>query len=338
MEIPFLAMDELEFNPLSTEYDFWSFGSSIGFFNEHEGLGRLWPQQATACLIQSWLYFGTLSALLKHQVGHAQIMGAAGRIVDSEPIMEAIGDFASQEQAHKDKLHNFETRPVLIVSSSARRSSYQQVDDLKEIREAKAQVVSIMNQAATTVHYLDRAYNVHAGDTLSVIILSVKTLLSTLGHIYANIWESESPVNARRLAFVPYAEASQDFVLPAARGLMRWYESLGWCPAQTAQFMTLPYSAAYFFARLPRTRRDHSNCTNKCLGWNSHEGHQVSQHRSQDCQCLTLTVSTVDIVRIISAGGVPLVTLTDHGKRLEIINKKRSDCLLGLYCESATHA
>jgi len=82
---------------------------------------------------------------------------------------------------------------------------------------------------------------------------------------------------------------------------------------------TFSYQTAQYFAKLPRpgsARIIQETCSKKsCRGCNSPHGHTSARHATDTCACPTISISLVDVAKVIQGGYIPLVSIEEDVHR-----------------------
>jgi hypothetical protein len=255
-------------------------------------------QRSIAAFIQEWLYFGLLAALC-----NTTIEG-----------------------------YNFSTpgkRRFRVISSELVRSKLidMQLSVLQLPEKKRADVLQrhrrILSNANEAVHWVESHFTVrsNSSDLIDLMVLSAKVLIGTISRSYD--WASaqdSGPQKAIGLDWFDVAHRQGDQLTAAGRAIEVKMIENGWCVHQIHKVLsTFSYQTAYYFAKLPRpgsARLVHENCSKKsCRGWNSEPGYTSARHATDTCTCPTISISSVDVAKVIQGGHIPLVSIEEdvHG-------------------------
>jgi hypothetical protein len=256
------------------------------------GLNLDQPQEQVASFIQSWLYFGLLSAILKSSI----------------------------EQSKFEERVPHSQWPSIVMSRRSARL-FRMIcttlwSTLMEKMLHPQSPAELLVVAAHAINVVEQYFHNNCTELLATVCLAVKILLSALATILGRTRKFDatfsSVLNRYHFATHPFLEGAEIATMPPSSLILKKHMlENGWCRSQALDILvSFDYTTAYFFARLPRTASlslDHSRCDLvKCFGWNSKPEGQT-RHRSPDCTCGTVKVSTNEVASIIRKGGIPLV-------------------------------
>jgi len=255
-------------------------------------------QGSIATFIQEWLYFGLLAVLCDITIRGCDF---------STPGKRQFGVVSSE--LVKSKLINMQLSVLQLPE--------------KERADVLQRHGMILLEANKAVHWVESHFNVHSNssDLIDLIILSVKVLIGTISRPYDWARAQDSwPPRAIGLDWFDVAHRQGDQLTAAGRAIEVKMVENGWCVHQIHKVLsTYSYQTAYYFANLPRpgsTRIMHETCSKKsCRGWNSQTGHTSARHATDTCACPTISISSVDIAKVIQGGYIPLVSIEEdvHG-------------------------
>jgi hypothetical protein len=265
-------------------------------------------QGSIATFMQEWLYFGLLAALCNTTIKGYDL----------------------------SKLGKRQSR---VVSSGLVRSMLinLQFSVLKAPKKERANVLQrhrrILWRANEAAHRFERQFAVRSdsSDSIDLILLSVKVLIGTISRSYD--WaraENSRPQKAVGLGWFDVAHRQGDHLAGAGRAIELKMTENGWCIHQIHKVLaTFSYQTAYHLAKLPRPRSArlvHESCSKKsCTGWNSKPGHTSASHATDTCTCQTISISSLDVAKVIQGGHIPLVSIEEdvHGSlSLKLHTKK----------------
>lgn len=254
------------------------------------------PVEDSASLVQSWLFFGLLAEL-------------TGMLVDRQSILHP------DARQRKSKL-----RIASSSEGSKSRISSQKIRDIVQIGVDNVELID----------RLDCAWEY----PMPIVLLSIKILLCDLAamrvdrsKIYSSPWDGglEEP---RLLPCPPGA----GFRLSSAKALEGLMLAKGWCPSQVHRIgWTCDYSMMHYLSSIDRTsneKRIHGSCSPKhCQAYNSAPESYVTSHTVSGCQCSFMVAPTEQLTKVISSGGVPLISLHEasHGKLAIQVHTSKAD-------------
>ena len=288
----------------SIEYDFrglHDFPTRHGFTsNELRDLDHR-PAEVSASFVQSWLFFGLLADL-------------TGTVVDRQSVLHSSAHHFGCGRRPASHLHD-PYHPELGIRTSANLKNSEKRKLSRKIR-ANVQI------GVDNVQRIDQL-NVANEHPMPLILLSVKMLLcdfaamrvGRLG-VYSAPWDIEQwgPL------LLPY-QPDSSFISSSAKVLQSMMISKGWCPSQIHRVgSTCDYSMMHYLSNIDRRipeKMAHISCSsNHCQAYNSDPDTYVTSHTFFDCQCSFIAAPTEQLNKIISSGGVPLISLHEgtHGK------------------------
>lgn len=267
-----------------------------------------------AGFIQSWLYFGLLAVLSDNTInGH---------------------DFSTPGKRWSTVVSSDLVASVLInMKLSVLRLPRQKCMDV--LRRHKTLLVN----ADEAARWAESHFTQRSSDLVDLILLSVKVLIGTISHSYDiahdNMFEQ---LCGTSLQWHDIAQRRGDKSKAADRALETKMMENGWCIHQTHKVLsTFSYQTAYYFARLPRPksgRLGHETCTKTlCRGWDSKPGFTSARHATDTCTCPTISISSVDVAKVIRSGQIPLVSIEEdlHGSLTLKLHTKTRYVRLYLY-------
>jgi hypothetical protein len=255
-------------------------------------------QDPKATFIQEWLYFGLLAVLCNTTIkGYdlSKLGKRQARVVSSGLVRSMLIDLQFS---------------VLNLQSKERA----------DVLQRHRRILWRANEAA---HRFERHFAVrhNSSDSVDLILLSIKVLIGTISRSYD--WaraENSRPQKAIGLGWFDIAHRQGDQLTGAGRAIELKMAENGWCIHQIHKVLsTFSYQTAYHFAKLPRpgsARLVHEGCSKKsCRGWNSNPGHTSASHATDTCTCRTVSISSVDVAKVIQSGHIPLVSIEEdlHG-------------------------
>jgi hypothetical protein len=265
-------------------------------------------QGSIATFIQEWLYFGLLAVLCDTTIAgyDFSIPGKSRfRVVSSDLV--------------KSKLVNMQLSVLQLPEK-----------DRAGVLQRHKRILSEANEAA---HWVESHFTIrsNSNDLIDLIVLSVKVLIGTISRSYdwARTQDSQTQ-KAIGLDWYDVAHRKGDQLTAAGRAIEVKMIENGWCVHQIHKVLsTFSYQIAYYFAKLPRpgsARLVHEACSKKsCRGWNSQPGQTSARHATDTCTCPTVSISSVDVAKVIQSGHIPLVSIEEdvHGSlSLKLHTKK----------------
>jgi hypothetical protein len=265
-------------------------------------------QGSIATFIQEWLYFGLLAVLCDTTI----------TVYDfSTPGKRGSGVVSSE--LVKSKLINMQLS-VLRLPETERA----------DVLQRHGRILSDANEA---VHWVESHFTLRSdlSDLIDLIVLSVKVLIGTISRSYDCAHTPDSrPQKAIGLDWFDVAHRQGNQLTAAGRAIEVKMIKNGWCVHQIHKVLsTFSYQTAYYFAKLPRpgsARLVHEICSTKsCRGWNSQPGHTSARHATDTCTCPTVSISSVDVAKVIQGGHIPLVSIEEdmHGSLSLRLHTKR---------------
>ena len=287
LRIPILCDDEDEYDGCS----FMNFPCRRGWANPSNSLGWLQCEDdELARRVQSWLYFGLLSAFCDHTISRAFLC----RIDEFTGIR-----YLSTAKLHQvlDKRRNLEDGRMLLKEAL-------QCSELVEQRVASS--TGPLHLISCSVRVLLQTLNSTQG-------LRIKTISSTQRYHIGQRWPFK------------WSEGLFDgWNISPAKAISYRMAALGWCPAKISDF-SQKYSCSmlYYISGLPVEQGiDHSQCTKlACSAYNIDESSYVPQH-TQACggrNCSPIEVTSSSVSSIIEDGfGIPLISCSiNPGGRIQ---------------------
>ncbi|KAH5429435.1 hypothetical protein HBI32_070870 [Parastagonospora nodorum] len=289
--------------------DEWlKFRNQCPFLDDFGTLDIISSQGKIAEFIQSWLYFGLL-AVLSNKVITGRDFSTSGKhwskVVSSDLVASTLVDMK------------------LTVLRMPR----------DECMNALRRHKTLLVEAEVAARWVESHFFRSSSELIDLIILSVKVLIETISTSYDcahnNMFEH---LCGTSLQWYDTAKSGGDHSKAADRALESKMMENGWCLHQTCKVLsTFSYQTAYYFARLPRPRSaglGHELCTEKsCKGWDSKPNHTNARHATETCTCPTISISSVDVAKVIRSGQIPLVSIEEdaHGSlTLKLHTRKRS--------------
>jgi hypothetical protein len=249
-------------------------------------------QPPTASAIQSWLFFGLASEALGRDVEHSEFLEASATGASESSIDLRIPFwFWSELEARWDHLRD-------TISKSAYK---------RKKNELHHRIVAVLTTLAS--RELEEKHDTE----LSLVILSVYMLLHVISDVSGNSEFFRTTSSSRSSKLL----------------IQRMIEN-GWCRKRLnfVDSISLFYPAFYFMSssRPPnRKQDDHRSCTStKCY---IKTGLSEPFHRTNGCPCKDMHVPLEDILRIVAAGGVPLIRVRhspDGDMSLEVVPYNRT--------------
>jgi hypothetical protein len=304
VEVPLIASTVMR-----PGYDTWKQyrdQSSLVHHSTRLDLSR--SQRFIAAFIQEWLYFGLLAVLCDTTIegfDFSTLGRGQFRIVSSELV--------------RSKIINLQLS-VLQLKEKERAG----------ILQRHKKILLEVNREADWAekHFTVRS---NSNDLVDLILLSVKVLIGTLFRSYD--WALDEDFQLREASGVYWFDVANrhgDQLTAAGRAIEVKMTENGWCVHQIHKILsTFSYQTAYYFAKLPRpgsARLLHESCSkNSCKGWDSQPGQTSVRHATSTCTCPTISISSVDVAKIIQGGHIPLVSIEEdvHGSlTLKLHTKK----------------
>lgn len=288
IEVPLLSPEIISLN--TVEWPKYSKRSS--FVDADGNLDITRSENHIASFIQTWLYFGLLSAL-GDTIINGRDFSTTGRncsaIIDSELVVSALVD------------NRFS---LLRLPKSDRRLLLQ--------RHA-----TLLVEASKASQWLESHFIEDSSELLELIFLSVRILMGTIVRSYEYVpnWDMEENHEVVETWYCIIRRQSNTLGI-AKRALRTKMIDNGWCVHQAHKILSkFDYQTSYFFARLPRlnkARVRHDQCTKKsCKGWDSKPGATRACHETEDCTCSTISVSSREVAKIIENNRIPLVSIEE---------------------------
>jgi hypothetical protein len=253
----------------------------------------------SASIIQSWLFFGLASEALGRDITHDEFLEkcAVGTSETSIDLRIPLW-FWSELEARWKRLRN-----TLSTDSYKRKE--------RELKQCCVLVLMILGF---------RDLHSKEGDTeLSLVVLSVHMLLYLICNIFSSAELLRTSLQSR-----------------ATQLLTRRMLKNGWCRKRVNFVKSIPmfYPAFYFMSsfRPPQSKNeDHQSCTPaKCYVTT---GLVEPFHRTDNCQCQDVHVPLEEVLRIVAAGGIPLIRIgrSPSGEfSLEVVPYIRTICFTAI--------
>lgn len=255
-------------------------------------------QRSIAAFIQEWLYFGLLAVLCDATIKGYDFSTPGKRrfrVVSSELV--------------RSKIINMQLSVLQLPEK-------ERVNVLRRHRRILSEANDAVDWAES--HFSTRS---NSSDDVDLILLSVKILIGTISR--SCDW-ARSEIDQKMGVIIPdwfdVAHRRGDQLTAAGRAIEVKMTANGWCVHQIHKVLsTFSYQTAYYFAKLPRPGSAglvHDSCSkNSCRGWDSKPGQTGARHATNTCTCPTISISSVDVARIIQSGHIPLVSIEEdaHG-------------------------
>ena len=252
------------------------------------------PVEDSASLVQSWLFFGLLAEL-------------TGILVDRQSILHP------DARQRKSKLR---------IASSSENSIpgilFQKILDIVEI-------------GVDNVEHIDRLECAWK-DPMPIVLLSIKILLCDLAAMRVKIYPLPWDGGLKEPRLLPRPPGA-GFDLSSAKALEDLMLGKGWCRSQVHRIgRTCDYSMMHYLSSIDRTTNEkeiHESYSPKhCQAYNSApESSYVTSHTVSGCQYSFIAVPTEQLTKVISSGGVPLISLHEasHGKLAIQVHTSKAD-------------
>ena len=278
LQVPFLCDDEED------EYDggpFTTFPYRRGWADQSNNLRWLQcPDDELARRVQSWLYFGLLSAFCGRTIPRASLRG----------IVESTGHLYLSTA----KLHHY-------------------LDERKNLDDGRI----LLREALQYSELVEQRVTSNLG-SLHLVSCSVKVLLQTLnstqGLQIKKINSTQRYHNGQRWPLKWSDGLFDGWKVSTAKAIMYRMAALGWCPAKILD-LSQEYSCSmlYYISGLPVEEGvNHSQCTETaCSAYNIDESSYVPRH-TQACaglNCPLVETTSAGISSIIEEDyGIPLMS------------------------------
>ncbi|KAF2815155.1 uncharacterized protein BDZ99DRAFT_494992 [Mytilinidion resinicola] len=294
IEIPLVAK-------ISYDGEFSSIPQRYGFFTEDEDVLDLSiPPLEFASFLQSWLWFGVVSTFAERRVYPDEFSrwksysAVSGQPSCQRPILDTT--------ALKPLLENLVSMDKHYMLSGQAPQSYADMTD-------------VTDHALGWSVWLDRNLK-NPQWPLPEILLSIKFLLETFDS-FRFIQDHSTNRDKMRHRIFPFYRQVILKTAPAAKLLMVWMKSNGWCPHLAYQIcLESDYFVAYYHALSRRpvsTDVLHSNCSErKCLIISSNTSGHTPLHTKPECACPPISVLKKDLSCITEKGGIPVVSIKRH--------------------------
>ena len=249
--------------------------------------GEKRPMSETAAFLQSWLYFGVLQSLLGD-------LYSIGQFVHEQ----ASGEQRVSTENLEDILGKWTTR-LSLLSKTAKFE--QQLGELYSLLVEHRTMCLRMHTAGLDL-----------GDSL--VVLSVAVLGERLQaalidvHSYCGL---ETPVSqAWRLRRADLPDMGSTLL-----DLMR---ARGWCPYDLLRLnaQIIEVSLLYYYSNMPppRSSKDHGGCSEeRCLAMTTDPATYRLSHSRVGCSCPLLSADEKEVARMLLAGSIPIVKITNEG-------------------------
>jgi hypothetical protein len=229
--------------------------------------------------LQTWLFFGTLSALLDRTVMRSEYTvlveepdGTKKSFITTKNLLSQLADWAS------------------TLISVPRDKQLEQQETLVNSLNLGTLVLRDISE------YWKRSH---------IMILPEDVHLSLVSHIYMLNYYA---YQARPSDVARYANF-------AATGRHAAFESRllsqGWCPNLIERLTSMVGIPGLYYASLMgsgTSTGSHSSCTeNLCTANNVDEGHYSIRHHNTSCQCENIGVASSDLCLILRNGQIPLL-------------------------------
>jgi hypothetical protein len=282
-------------------------------------------QMSIAGYIQERLYLGLLASLCDTTISGYDLSASGqrwSRVISSEMV--------------KLRLVNFQLS-VLRLGEKERKDVYWRHKN----------ILLETNKAAD---FVERRFSMcsSSSDLVDLILLSVRVLIGTVYRCYYD-WLPAHNYEIRvlglsEIAWHRVARRQSGQVTAADRILEANMIKNGWCTHQIHKVLsTFSYQAAYYVSKLPRlgnARVMHKTCKkNSCRGWNSKPGLTRPRHVTESCSCTTISISSMDVAKIIQGGDIPLVSIEEdaHGSLTLKLHTRRWFVQLRAFNFATTH-
>jgi len=278
------------------------------WYNLATALDLSQAQEDIAGFIQSWLYFGLLAVLADRTIdGHDySTSGKCGSTVVSSQLVAAA-----------------------LVEMKVSVLCLPREECMNVLERHK----TILVRADEAVRCTEDHFTSHTSSLIDLILLSVKVLIGTIAHSYdCAVDHMFEKLCGTTIQWYDIARRRGDPSKAADRALEAKMMENGWCVHQIHKILsTFSFQTAYYFARLPRPRSarlGHDCCSkSSCKGWDSKPGDTSACHTTDHCTCSTVSVSSVEVAKIIRSDQIPLVSIEEdvHGTlSLKLHTKTRS--------------
>jgi len=311
LDIPFVADAPYQFGSY-----FWDFPKVHGFGDQWASL----PAPRLAALVQSWLYFGTISEFLGRPIDYEQFHDNSDECtVTAKPLIPLLNEWVA---AH-------------VAEAASRAAVDGEAAGYQRWRMVLFQHARFLESVLRFAEDFDKVSQSHIKPIPS-IILSVKVLCTALRGLlydladydaddYSKPWPS--PTDRMRREFLPATDTQgKPNYSPSTQVLLEAMFLRGWCPYLARKVLTsFNYANAYYFTRLYRVfskEVNHDNCTDgECIATNADLFEYVPRHVHFGCICQPKVAPMDQIRAIIEAGGIPLIRLrpTKTGVRIEVV-------------------
>jgi hypothetical protein len=282
--LPLGGLDPIDVPYVSTlafdNEDFETFPTRAGFppVDDHNGWLDIGSDQI-ASLLQTWLYFGLIAAVLDRDISHADFVLERGlqtpRLVSSLALISLLDDWSASTARAVNELPQEERASRLLEAGAAALSHFQ-----------------LLPQATVS--------------PLPDILLSISLLITTLAE--AAFRYTDGPVGA----VTQRPRTATSIPDPIAELLARKLLAAGWCPFRVRNVLSdHSYMAIYYISRLRdpfAPHISHAGCTSdRCVGNTVDMANYTTRHVEASCACPHSSVPEEKIRSIIDAGGIPIV-------------------------------
>ena len=265
-------------------------------------------QEEIAEFIQSWLYFGLLAVLADITIDGREYStpGKRGSTIVSSHLVAAT-----------------------LVEMKLGVLRLPQSECMSVLEKHK----TILVRADEAVRRTEEHFTSRTSGLVDLILLSVKVLIGTIVHSYDSVVDHMfEKLCGTTIQWYDLARRRRGPSKAADRALEAKMMENGWCVHQIDKILsTFSYQTAYYFARLPRPRSarlGHDRCSKaSCKGWDSKPGDTSACHATDNCTCSTVSVSSVEVAKIIRSNQIPLISIEEdvHGAlSLKLHTKTRS--------------
>jgi hypothetical protein len=277
--------DSLDFDGFPIRYGFDPDRLLRGDFSEHS------PPR-TAAFLQTWLYFGTLRAVLGHEFGAAQsFIRAEGGFENGIVTTIALEDLVCKRANHLRALF-YDQDPK--TSSSSVQVAWETYFGMAGCLR---KLLAFCMLATVPVDTRDFPARWPLSSELDLSLRVLGHYLSAF--IYATLFE-----------IVP--SETIWFRFPVAYYSLAQMIAASWCPSEITMLAD-SYSPCmlHYASEISRTnsRLDHSSCSTRLCGARQVRGDYITKHSTEGCNCLHIGPDFDRVLSIIRKKQIPLITI-----------------------------
>jgi hypothetical protein len=283
------------------------------------------PGEEAASFLQAWLFFGLMSEYFGLQVSLLHCLQldpdfATVVVIDKKHTINLVGawrhNLSRMSQSEQQERRAFSNELLQFALEQSERFDHApdriRVDTLAVIALSVKLLISALR--SLTDFYL--------GDAVGGVLNMSALYIPMLGRLISQAVGTSETDN--KSALLPLPPGGKEPL--STKVLINRFRDNGWCPCRARQLCQLyDYSVVNYICRIPlqvSQREEHNRCKGKCRAYDlsPEQIQQYSPKHTPSCNgCSNFKISTECLVRKIQRGRIPILSMDPMSPDLSIL-------------------